>query len=123
MVNLRSIFVKSSSKFSNKLKTKITYRVDLSLSILAVVMYKDSNNNNRVERFYSNSWTKEVFVLLEESLELKLKAFINTSTLNLSEPGVLTLFISVDDEPVSTRSFEIVRESDQSKWHEIIYKP
>jgi hypothetical protein len=33
-------------------------------------MYKDGQNHNRIERFYSNSWEKEIFTIIDDNLPL-----------------------------------------------------
>jgi hypothetical protein len=109
----------SSSRISKKLRSKINFRIELNFKALSQAMYKDGQNNNRIERFYSTSWEKEVLAIIDEKLPLKLKAFINTS--NLRQLGQARLVIAVDDLPVSEKIFFIGNTEEHSGWLELSY--
>jgi hypothetical protein len=121
MVRLLSKLNPFSSGLPKKLKSKISYRVELNFRLLALAMYTDENKGDRIARFYSNSWYKEVLVSLDANNTLKLKTFINTACLNLSEPGLVRLLIAIDDKTVAERSFEVVKAAEHSGWYEIVY--
>ena len=119
MVRLLSQLRPDSSSISKKLKSKIIFRIELSFKALAQAVYKDNQNNNRIERFYSNIWEKEVMTIIDEKLPLKLKAFINTS--NLRQIGQARMFITIDDRPVSEKTFFIGNTEEHSGWLELSY--
>jgi hypothetical protein len=83
-------------------------------------MFKDGQNHNRIERFYSTSWEKEILTSIDEKLPLKLKAFINTS--NLRQLGQARLLIAIDDLPVSEKIFFIDNSEEHSGWLELSYE-
>lgn len=109
------------SELTPKLKSKISYRIELSIKLLALAMYKDENNFNSIKRFYSNSWQEEVFIVLDYNYTLKLRAFINTACLNLSEPFQLRMFIAIDDKPVAEKLVELLKVNQYSEWYDLIY--
>ena len=78
MVKLLSQLRPQSSGISNQLRSKINFRIELNFKTLAQAMYKDAQNQNRIERFYSNSWEKEFLSILDDKLPIKLKTFINS---------------------------------------------
>lgn len=119
MVRLLSQLRPGSSGISKKLRSKIKFRIELSFKALAQAMYKDNQNNNRIERFYSNIWEKEVLTIIDENLPLKLKTFINTS--NLRQVGQARMFITIDDKPVSEKTFSIGNAEEHSGWLELSY--
>jgi len=111
--------LRPSSSISKKLRTKIKFRIELNFKALAQAMYKDDQNHNRIERFYSTCWEKEVMAIIDEKLPLKLKAFINTS--NLRQLGQARLVIAIDDLPVSEKIFSIGNSEEHSGWLELSY--
>ncbi len=119
MVRLLSQLRPDSSRISKKLRSKINFRIELSFKALAQAMYKDEQNHNRIERFYSNCWEKEILAMIDEKLPLKLKAFINTS--NLRHLGQARLFITIDDLPVSEKTFFIGNTEEHSGWLELSF--
>jgi len=119
MVRLLSQLLPGSSGISKKLGSKIKYRIELSFKALAQAMYKDDQNRNRIERFYSNIWEKEVLITIDEQTPIKLKTFINTS--NLHQIGQARMFITVDDLLVSDKTFSIGNTEEHSGWLELSY--
>ena len=108
-----------SSRISKKLRSKINFRIEMSFKALAQAMYKDGQNHNRIERFYSNTWEKEISTIIDDKLPLKLKAFIHTS--NLRHLGQARMFITIDDLPVSEKTFSIGNTEEHSGWLELSY--
>ena len=119
MVKLLSQLRPDSSRISDKFRSKIKFRIELSFKALAQAMYKDNQNNNRIERFYSNIWEKEFLTIIDEKLPIKLKTFINTS--NLHQIGQARMFITIDDLPVSDKTFSIRNTEEHSGWLELSY--
>jgi len=120
MVKLLSQLRPHSLGTSNKLRSKIKFRIELNFKALAQAMYKDDQNQSRIERFYSNSWEKEFLSIIDDKLPIKLKAFINTS--NLRQPGQARLLIAIDGLPVSEKIFSIGNSEEYSGWLELSYE-
>lgn len=119
MIGLLSKFRSNYSALSFNVKSMVTYKIEMNFRTLTLAMYKDSQNNNRIARFYSNTWEKQISTEIVEESPIRLKTFINTST--LIQSGQLKMCIIIDDEIVSEKTF-ILNKGDQfSGWLELAY--
>jgi hypothetical protein len=113
MSSLSSRLFPSYLSKTTELETNIKYKIELNFKATIQVIYLE-NNQFRIERFYSNLWVRDATTSIENSKNIMLKAFINTSNLNYQ--GEARLSINIENNLVCQKTFSLEFDQDYSGW-------
>lgn len=100
--------------------SEITFRVKLSLKVLAQAEYLNENGDIRIERFAATSWEKTFSAMLPERFPIKLRIFVNTNILQKHCEAYMA--ISIDGQVVKEKSCYLINnDKPASEWLEICF--
>lgn len=108
-------FVKKFNVQQNNIVFKL--KAELSFRTVAQVAYKDENGNNKIIRFFNDTWTKEILSLSGKPEDIHFKIFVHSPKLLKNEK--VTLSIASAGEIILANDFKIDKGKDYAGWFEL----
>ncbi len=116
---MRKFWNKLFAKKNNWQQTNVIFelKAELSFRTVAQVAYKDDNGNNKIIRFFNDSWKKEVVSLSGKLEDIGFKIFVHTP--NLLKQESVTLSVTKDGEVLQENNFKINKGKNFAGWFEL----